>query len=319
LTPGAAVTAQTPPLSRIASIDGPADLIRVDGRFLYVVADRMLRIIDIANPSAPKPAGEFTFAEHIRSFTVSGSHVYALADFHGLRVVDVSSPASPVLRGSLQLKGGYFNIVPFETNILLASSVLSGLQIIDVSDEATPFLLASYSTDGYVQSISVSPPLAYVIEEPAGLYVFDLSNPRLPAVAALLELNVPRQPRTAALTNVLVAISEAVAGRSPKIAVLQDSTSGFLLVYDVSNPAALVKMGSVSVAAGSEAIAVRGSFAYIASGKEGLHVVDFSKPSEPVNTGSIKTVHPAHDVTVSESHVFVATGAGGVVVFGRTQ
>jgi len=229
----APVTTQTPSLSRIASINGPADLVQVDGKVLYVVADRTLRIIDVTNPSVPQAAGAFTFPEHIRSFAVSGSHVYVLADFHGIRILDVSSPASPVLRGSLELKGGYFTIVLFDKNVLLASSILSGLQIIDVSDVAKPGLLASYFTDGYAQSISVSRPLAYVMDDPTGLYVFDLSNPRSPAVVTLLKLNVPQQQGSGAITTASVAVSEAVAERSPKVAVLLDSTNGLLRFYDV--------------------------------------------------------------------------------------
>jgi hypothetical protein len=74
-------------------------------------------------------------------------------------------------------------------------------------------------------------------------------------------------------------------------------------------------MSSFSASAGSEALVVRGSLAYIASGRQGLQIVDFSNPLKPVDSGSFKTTQPAHDVTVSDSLVFVATGAGGVVVF----
>lgn len=315
----APVTAQTPDLSRIASINGPAELVQVDGKALYVVADRTLRIIDVTNPSVPQAAGAFTFPEHIRSFAVSGSHVYVLADFHGIRILDVSSPASPVLRGSLELKGGYFTIVLFDKNVLLASSILAGLQIIDVSDVAKPALLTSYFTDGYTQSISVSRPVAYVVDDPTGLYVIDLSNPRSPAVVTLVNLNVPRQKGPGAITTASVAVAEAVAGRSPKMAVLLDSTNGLLLFYDVSSPAAPVKMSSFSVPAGSEALVVRESLAYIASGRQGLQIVDFSNPSKPVDSGTFKTMQPAHDVAVSDSFVFVATGSGGVIIFRSSQ
>jgi len=253
LVSSAPVIAQTPNLSRIGSINGPADLVQVDGKVLYVVADRTLRIIDVTNPSVPQAAGAFTFPEHIRSFAVSGSHVYVLADFHGIRILDVSSPASPVLRGSLELKGGYFTIVLYDKNVLLASSILSGLQIIDVSDVAKPALLTSYFTDGYAQSISVSRPLAYVMDDPTGLYVFDLSNPRSPAVVTLLKLNVPRQQGSGAITTASVAVSEAVAERSPKVAVLLDSSNGLLQFYDVSSPAAPVSSAARRSAATANA------------------------------------------------------------------
>ena len=319
LVSSAPVTARTPDLSRIAAIDGPADLVQVDGTVLYVVADRTLRIVDITNPSVPKAAGAFTFPEHIRSFAVSGSSVYVLADFHGIRILDVSNPASPVLRGSLPLKGGYFTIVLFDKNVLLASGILAGLQIIDVSDVAKPAPLASYFTDGYAQSISVSRPLAYVIDAPTGLYVFDLSNPRSPAVVTVLKLNAPQQQSPGAITTGSVAISEAVAGRSPETAVLLDSTNSLLLFYDVSRLAAPVRISSFSVPAGSEALVVRGSMAYIASGRQGLQIVDFSNPIKPVDSGTFKTMQPAHDVAVADSVVFVATGSGGVIIFRSSQ
>src|SRR4029453_12063306 len=86
---------QSASLTRIAEIPGPAELVQVQGNRLYVVADRALRIFDVASPSAPKPVGAFTFPERVSALAASGSHLYVLADFHGVRILDVANPASP--------------------------------------------------------------------------------------------------------------------------------------------------------------------------------------------------------------------------------
>lgn len=316
--PGSAAQAGAP--STLATIEGPAELVQIHNERLHVVADRTLRIFDIAKPSRPVPIGGFTFGERITSFAVSASRVYALADFHGIRILDISNPKSPALRGSFPLRGGHTNVALFNDTTLLVTGRASGLQIIDVSNADAPMRLAAEFTDGYAQSVSVSGPLAYVIDDPTGLYVFDLSKPQSPQAVGLLDVSMPPPQGSGApagLPSHGVAVVGPAAKRVTPIAVVIDKTGGLLLFYDVSNPAAPVLVGQHAVPVGAEALVVRESLAYLALGRQGLRVVDFSTPSKPVDAGSFVTKHPVVDVRVSESVVFVATGPGGVILQAR--
>jgi hypothetical protein len=157
-------------------------------------------------------------------------------------------------------------------------------------------------------------PFAYVIDEPTGLYVFDLSNPGAPAVATLLELSDPHAPQ-GGQTNVVLALSTSPDNASPMLLVLS-KTSGLLVVYDVSDAAHPVRKGSLSLSTGAESLAVRGSRAYNSKGSEGLQIVDLSNPSRPLSVGFVKNIGTARELAVSASHVFVATGQN-VLVLGQ--
>ena len=96
------------------------------------------------------------------------------------------------------------------------------------------------------------------------------------------------------------------AGRGPQ--------SGWLQIYDISNPAAPVKVTAYKTPGRAARVAVQGSLAFVADGAEGLQVVDLSDPARPSLAHSYKTAGPARDVAVADSLVFVVVGEPGHVL-----
>ncbi len=309
-------------LSQIASLTGPAQQVKVDGNTLYIVADRTLRSVDITNPSAPRPAASFTFAERINSFVVSGNLVYALIDFLGLRVLDVSNPSNPTVRGTLELKGGVVAAALLDPKTILTANMVAGVQVLDVSNPEKPALLTSHFTDGYTQDVFASRPLVFVTDDPTGLYVLDLSKPGSPVEVSVTDLNVPPPPGGIGLVDfpqIRLALVDRPGAKPARLAAVLDRTSGQLLFYDISNPGTPIRLSLFKAPPRSETLKAHGPRVYVAAGAEGLHVVDVSDPQKPASAGTFKTAQPARDVTVSEPFVFVATGAGGVVILRHGQ
>jgi hypothetical protein len=316
--PGAAPAfGQAGALSHVASLKEPAQQVQVDGKTLYIATDRTVRSVDISNPSAPRPAATFTFGEPIRSFVASGNLVYALIDFFGLRVLDVSNPANPTLRGALELKGGVIAAALLDPKTILTANMVAGVQVLDVSDPAKPALLTSHYTDGYVQDVFASRPLVYVADDPTGLHVLDLSKPGSPAEVSVTGLDVPPPPGGIGLVDfpqLRLALVDRPAAQPARVAAVLDRTGSLLLFYDISNPGAPARLSQFKVPARSATLKAHGARVFVAAGAEGLHVIDVSDPRKPASVGVFKTAQPAQDVTVSEPFVFVATGAGGVVI-----
>ena len=316
--------AQARALSQVASLTGPAQRVQVDGNTLYIAADQTLRSVDIANPSAPRAAATFTFEEPIRTFVASGNLVYALIDFFGLRVLDVSNASNPTLRGGLELKGGVIAAALLDSKTILTANMVAGVQVLDVSDPEKPALLTSHFTDGYTQDVFASRPLAYVTDDPTGLYVLDLSKSGSPAQLSVTDLDVPPPPGGIGLVDfpqLRLALVDRPGAKPARVVAVLDRTSGLLLFYDISNPGAPASVSRFKVPPRSETLTAHGSRVYVATGVEGLHVVDVSDPRKPVSAGVFKTAQPARDVAVSAlsqstggPFVFVATGAGGVVI-----
>lgn len=70
----------------------------------------------------------------------------------------------------------------------------------------------------------------------------------------------------------------------------------------------------VNIPGFANAVAVKGSYAYVAAGASGLHVVDVSDRRNPVIVGTLNTPGNANDVRVSGNLAYVADGTAGLRV-----
>ena len=93
------VHAQAPSFTPVATIAGPAELIRVQAPYAYVAADKTLTVFDISDPATPARLGDYSFPNRISGFRVAGSVIYVAADLFGLVILDVSNARAPTLRG----------------------------------------------------------------------------------------------------------------------------------------------------------------------------------------------------------------------------
>jgi hypothetical protein len=145
--------------------------------------------------------------------------------------------------------------------------------------------------------------MAYAVDAPTGLYIFDLSRPG--PVEPLSSLQSPNADRASPLhPNIELA---AGSEKRPTIACVVRSES--LHVYDVSDPAKPFSVAKFRTPSGRpQRAALQGNLAYVADGEAGLVVVDLSTPSNPRVVGNYKTPSPARDVAVAGSLVFVVIG-----------
>lgn len=87
-------------------------------------------------------------------------------------------------------------------------------------------------------------------------------------------------------------------------------------VMEISSPGeeALTLLGSVTIRGAGRAVAVSGSYAYIANRLLGLQIIDISDPQHPLLAGSVETPGSPNGVSVSGQYVLVAAEEGGLVV-----
>ncbi|HEY7169615.1 MAG TPA: hypothetical protein VH417_02145 [Vicinamibacterales bacterium] len=297
--------AQSLQFTRLGTIPGPSDLVRVDGGHAYIAAAKTLTIFDVAKPEAPRKMGTHAFPEKIWGFRVIGPTAYVAADFYGFAMLDVSNPAAPTLRGVIKTPGQAKNVAIYGTKALVADH-MSGVDYLDISNPTQPKKLGSFFLDGYARDVVAAGPLAFAVDSPSGLYVLDLDRPD-PIESAVSSLQ-------SASTPSFVEISEPSA--SPRLVCIVGA--GLLQFYDVSNPAMPTKLSTLKTPGRPLRATLKGKFAYVADGPEGLQVVDLSVPATPKIVGSFKTPMPARDVAVDNGIVYVVVGAreepGEVVV-----
>jgi len=134
-----------------------------------------------------------------------------------------------------------------------------------------------------------------------------------PGVAALAQTNPVAVGQATNLLGVCIAVSGHYAY------VGGGGEEGSLHIYDFSNPTAPVKMSSTN-SSYVTGIAVRGSYAYLACGYDGLRIYDVSNPANPSNIGhAIKlfdgTNADSSAVALSGNYAYLSCDFGGLGMF----
>jgi hypothetical protein len=179
------VRSQAINLTPIARFDTPGGVcgVFVSGNLAFIAdGDSGLLVLDVLNAAAPSMVGHLNIPDCVYRADVEGSHAYAFCSSSGvdwLRVIDVSDPANPVLRGSYELpEYSYLNDMAVEDGrVYLAFDYT--VEILDVSDPENPVATGNLGVPGHTGGacgVSAQGNYIYVACADAGLQVVDVSD-----------------------------------------------------------------------------------------------------------------------------------------------
>jgi hypothetical protein len=155
------------------------------GNFAYCAGFDGLKIVNIANPSAPSLVSTYAFGGGVYSVEIQGSLAFVGTFSFGLWILDLSNPTSPQLIGQYDTpgRGACYGMQVNGPTVYLARN--SGLEIYDVSNPSNPTLL-SFSNN---INPTVGQPLTYrngmlhmlgVVDFVQGSHLIDVSNRSAP-------------------------------------------------------------------------------------------------------------------------------------------
>ena len=228
---------------------------------------------------------------------VSANWAFLVDATSGLRLVDVTLPSRPALKGQYIQHLSSVDALDVVAHQAFLAAGSNGLCVVGVSDPAMPTEIKRLSLPGWCCDVQVSDNRAFVAAGDGGLQLVDVSsasNPRLLGAYAPEGL-------------VVYAV-----GVQSEMAYLSDGTSQLRLL-DVSRAASPQPLGACELPyAQIRAAAPMGSLVYVAAGTSGLQVVDASLPRSPSFTGRGIAVADAWDVAVTGTLAYVAAGVGGL-------
>ena len=225
---------------------------------------------------------------------------YVGVNFFGLGILDLSNPSSPVLRGSYKTPGQAKIGAVFGNRAARRrphGGHRRGRHLEPFQAFVSP---GSFFLDGYARDVVASGSLAFAVDSPTGLYVFDLARPG------------PLEPIATLQNGTALRTVDVTSGDGPRLAVLVGG--GTLQTYDLSDPAKPVRLSAYKTPGGAQRVALNGRMTYVADGAAGLLIVDLSKPDAPVIVGAHKTPTAARDVAVAGDLVLVAVANGDVII-----
>ncbi|PLW80738.1 hypothetical protein C0585_01170, partial [Candidatus Woesearchaeota archaeon] len=324
------------------TLDG-ANNVFVSGGYAYITSfgDEGLSVVDVSDPTNPvevgsvrdtESGGTATTLDNAYGVFVQGDYAYAISAMdHGLSVIDVSDPTSPVEVGSLRAisspQGGTASCLgmPFDLfvsgdYVYIASYLNYSLTIVDVSDPTSP-VQVGYIVDSeqggtattlkFAINVFVRGDYAYVTsQDDNGLSIIDVSDPTNP-----VEVGYVTDSEVGGTATTLDGASDVFVSGGYAYVTSRDDDG--LSVIDVSNPTNPAEVGYIDTILNSpQTIFVSGDYAYIPTDDEGLSIVDISDPTNPFEIdfisdsevgGTATTLDGPWGVFVSGGYAYIAS------------
>lgn len=238
--------------------------VEVDSDYLYVLARSgicsSLYAYDASDPSFPEQIGALRM-DSPTDIALTGSHA-VIGDGKTIRIVSLANPRAPQVVSHLDMPDYVYGVSVWDGKAYVAC-YLAGLVIVDISNPASPFKLGALNTAGQAFATSIAGDICMVADGTGGVVAVDVRDPMAPVQLCVL-------PTADAANDVTVTTSGYAYVAARKAG---------LMVLDISNPAALVVVGSscardsalgVAVVNGRALVA---SFSYLNSAN-GLQVFD---------------------------------------------
>lgn len=199
---------------------------------------------------------------------VAGNYAYVADGAAGLRIVDISNPASPNLVGTYDSPGTAYGVFVSGNYAYLADS--NSVRIVDISTPATPNAVGNFATTNSCKGVYVSGNYVYAADGTTGVWIYDISNPASPVYKSVYN-------SSGTAKNVTVLNNTAY---------IADYTGG-LKIVDVTTPTSPTLLGSYTDDTPHYIdISVSGNYAYMVDVDSELKIFDISTPATPSLTGS---------------------------------
>jgi len=289
--------------------------------------------VGFGSPSSPSIVGNLLFVSDI-NLEIPASQIF-----------DVSTP-QPVLLTTLPVGP----VLASTRTTVVSGTGQTGLTMVDISDPQQPRLTGTvfdYVNTQYTVALMGN----YVLstEAEGGLAIYDLTEPGglLPSYLAAPSVDVPGPPafaQTSNASNLYFAIANAVFGggvldydlrTQPPTPVGGFSTSSSLCqalalsnsylyvgatdslrVLDVSNPASLTQVDSIS--GGISALAVTGNSLFAGTVDNRLVVYDISQPANPSQRTNLNLPGLPIEFVISGNLLLVADSSAGLLIYNIT-
>jgi len=295
------------------------------GNYAFVADnDKGVRIVDVVNSTGPTSSGLETYAIKASiSDNAAGTYsVFTIGNFlyfaslkKGLRAYDVSNPEFPTDPGfapqslinctaldlaDFQVENTTQNKFENRTfSFMLSEGKAPAMYIFDVTATDSVTLEAVKPISSVPSGIKISDDFAYIASGDDGLYIVNISNPRLPGEP--LRVDTPGFASDVTVKNGYVYIADGLSGLS---------------VVDANNPSNPSQATAYPISGAEiKGVDVKGNYAYLASGDKGLIVADISLPSNPVlPVSTADTPGDSVAIHIDGDNAFIADGASGLQI-----
>ena len=313
-----------------------ADAMFIQGDSMYIASSSWgLKSMDISDPLNPFILIEEAGGGYNLDVEFSGDYVYAAYRAQGIRIFQRTETDSLPQVGMIELDNPTKLTVRYNKLFAIDNG---NLQIFDISDPTNPMILNTWE-EGYVSGVATFRHYVYLAGHP-DLQILDVSDPyNIQVVGSIdglpsnaYEMNViggfivlasrtgglnivdirdPANPQLVGQYAYDMAYTWSVAVTG-KYAFLAERAGNEIKAIDISDPSAMMEVGSYGGFSRIEAIQAFGRYVYALDSWDGVRVIDFGDPSNPQEVGYFNTGGYAKGLHVNNGTMAIGDGGGGL-------
>lgn len=317
-----------------------AEQLEIVGDTAYVAGTLTgLHILDISDPTSPTLLSRsLVDINAILDVKVVDHTAYIAAGSAGLIVVDVSDATNPVILAEVPTEGYTFRIdVEDDVAFLASSFYFNGISAFDVSDPARPSLLGTVEAQHQQMHLDARDGILYYTNGDSTFIALDVQDPSsmtfIGGIAmnrairhfvidgdvacffgydttALVDISDPLHMSTLGVENTPAAMGDYDHALQ-RAYVLRSGEP--LKVFDTSGGDDWDCLGSFD-AYGSYDMVIRDHYAFIATGRSGLHVLDISAPREESFITQMQLDSPGNGFAFRSHYAYIASEDQGLKV-----
>jgi hypothetical protein len=299
-----------------------------------------LAAINITNPSAPSIDTFLYNAGLSEDIYLNQSKAYVAQHQAGLRILDVTNPASPYLLGQADTLGtrpSTHTAVARDSFAYVGWTGVPYFRSFDVHDPTRPEYSGGVDVINPLEDMVLRDSFAYV-SELGCLQIVNVARPREPLLLGTLGLgsndawSLALQDSLAYVTSYPLAIVSVADPSHPRAVgniwrgafgiAVRDTfvyvAGADLFTYSVAKPAQPYLVDSLHVGDFVSAVAVADTLLYIGC-DQGMRVVNVADPSNPIVVGFASAPYPVWKVTYDAPYIYAVCSNAGVCVFETTQ
>jgi hypothetical protein len=253
------------------------------------------------------PGVEFTKIANVSEgfvyeVAIKGNYAYLAHWSEGVRIVNISNPASPVV--VRDFAGGHNTVgVTVDGNALYIANWAGSWDTYEIADPENPVFVTQKLNDANsVQRTVLDGNRAYVVTT-GRFYIFDVSNRTNPVEIATVN---PRSEYPQSGYGVDIALRNNIAFFA--------FTNGRLPVFDVSNPYAPVQLRTLTNGY-AWGVALVDNYLYQSSSAFGIDIFDISNLTNAIHLRRVSTGGSPYRSVVIGDRMFLPNGTAGIRIY----
>ena len=267
----------------------------ISGNYMMVPFQKIIEIYDISNEAAPKPMGVWGCGRKINVIGVYGSYVFIKEESGKLDIIDISSPSTPRLIGTLDNSAGYLPQLISVSGKYAYTWNGWGLSIVDVTDPLHPVLAGKYKDEGvssmYGKEFLVSGDYAYERINQS-IKIIDMSTKTYPVLASNYK------------TGFELGIYKISVKDNYLYALGTSNDGDYLEIIDVSNKSNPILRGSLKLSSNVYKMFIEEDYLVYFTEKS-IGMIDTHMKWEPYETGIISNEETITDLVLMNDTVYV--------------